>query len=60
MNRDELAALVRGTAAVAIGAALLWAIGHWLGWWVVAGIAVGAVADSAWCASRLPARWRPW
>lgn len=33
----------------------------WLfGPWVTAGFAALAIADSVWCWSRLPARWRPW
>ena len=46
--------------SVALGAALLYAAGHCLGWWLVAGFAGLAIADAVWCASRMPERWRPW
>jgi hypothetical protein len=60
MNRDELAALARGATTVLAGAAILIAIGVLVSWWVVGAIAVAGIADAAWCAQRLPARWRPW
>lgn len=59
MNRDEIAALARGTVAVLSGAAILFAIGALVSPWAVAAIAAVAVADLAWCAYRVP-RWRPW
>lgn len=60
MNRDQLAALGRAIVSLAIGGVVLYAIARWLGWWAVAAIAVGAVADLGWSATRLPERWRPW
>lgn len=55
-----LAATVGGPVrAVIAGAVMLYAVGSWLGWWWVAAIAVVGIAEAAWCASKLPARWRP-
>ncbi len=59
MNRDEMAALARGTVAVLSGAVVLLAIGVLISPWAVAALAAVAVADLALCARRVP-RWRPW
>lgn len=42
MNRHQLAALARGTVSVIAGGAILYALGSWLGWWSVVGLAVAA------------------
>lgn len=56
-----LAALLGGSVrAVLSGVVLFWAIGHYLGWWVVGAAVAAALADQAWCASRQPRRWRWW
>ena len=56
-----LAATVGGPVRAAIaGAVVLYATGSLLGWWWVSAIAVLGIADAAWCASKLPERWRPW
>jgi hypothetical protein len=60
VNRDQWAALARGVVSVTAGFAILYAIGAWLSWWVVGAIFVGALADTVWCATRLPREWRPW
>jgi len=60
LNRDQLAALARGVITLAAGATILYAIGRYIGWCCVAAIAGAGIADSLWCWSRLPVRWRPW
>lgn len=56
-----VAALLGGPVrAVLAGAVLFCGLGHYLGWWVVAAIVAAVLADQAWCASRLPRRWRWW
>lgn len=40
-------------ASFALGAALLYAIGSWLGWWAVAAIAIAGIGDTAVVAVRL-------
>jgi hypothetical protein len=64
VNRYELAALGRATFTVAMGTAILYAIGRYLGWWVVVAIVAAGVGTAAWClwqlVSKLPTRWRPW
>lgn len=63
MTRDRLASYARATGTVLLGTALLYAIGRYLGWYVVGAIAVIAIGDLTWCkwqlARRLPTR-RPW
>lgn len=55
-----LAATVGGPVrAVLAGAVVLYAVGSWFGWWWVAAIVFAGLAGAAWCASKLPARWRP-
>lgn len=39
--------------SVLLGTALLWAIGHWLGWWWVAAIAAAGIGDTAFGAVQL-------
>jgi hypothetical protein len=60
IHRDTANALVLGIASVAAGAAVLYAIGRYLGWWIVALIVAAAIGDSVWCLLQLPRRWRPW
>ena len=56
-----VAALVGGPVrSVLAGVALLAAIGHWIGWGLVAAIAVAGVGDAIRCTMRLPRRWRTW
>lgn len=56
-----IAAVVGSPArAIVVGAALLYAIGGFLGWWFVGALAVATFADLVWCSVRLPRRWRPW
>lgn len=56
-----LAATVGGQIrSVLAGDVVLYATGSWLGWLWVALIAALGIADAAGCASKLPARWRPW
>lgn len=57
MNRDELAALGRALVSVIAGAALLGALGHFLGWWTVGVILGIALGDAIRCAIIL--RWWP-
>lgn len=57
---DRLAALARGTLAVVLGAAILLAVGRWLGWYWVAATFLLAIGDLAYTVSRLPTRWRSW
>ncbi len=61
--RDRLAAYARAAGSIAFGAGLLYALGSWLGWPVVAALVLIAIGDFAWCfwqlAARLPTR-RPW
>jgi hypothetical protein len=54
MNRHQLAALVRGTVAVIAGTAILCAIGSWLGWWSVVGLACAGLLETL----RWPPAWR--
>ena len=64
MKRDQLAAFARGAFTLAIGGAVLYAIGRWLGWWYVAGIFAVAIGDAVWCTWRLARQlgptWRMW
>lgn len=56
MNRDELAAIGRAAITLIAGAAILYAIGHWLGWWVAGAVFVSGVAYGVWWLARLPVR----
>jgi hypothetical protein len=56
MKLDQLAALARAPLTLAIGAAVLYSVGRWLGWRAVGAIVIIAIADM----SRWPAHWRPW
>lgn len=60
VHRDAMNALALGIVGVTAGAAVLYVIGRYLGWWIVALIAAAAICDSAWCLLQLPRRWRPW
>ncbi len=59
MNRDELAALARGTVYVLAGAAILGAFGLLVSWWVSTAIVVARMVGAAWDACRHP-WWRLW
>lgn len=56
LNRDELAAAGRAVVTLIAGAALLYAIGEYLGWWVVGAIFISGIGAAAWDARH----WRPW
>lgn len=45
---------------VLAGTVVLWALGHWIGWWLVAAIAVAGLGDTIWCTTRLLRRQWPW
>lgn len=64
MNKDQLAALARAAVTVAIGGALLYAIGRYLGLGFLAGLVVGLLAELAeqliTTMLRFPTRWRLW
>ena len=64
MNRDELAALARAaftlTAGVIIVGALAYAIGCYLGWWVVGLIALAAIGAGVRWVLLWPRRMMPW
>jgi hypothetical protein len=54
--RDATRAAFLGVATVLAGAAMLYAIGHFLGWLAVLLIVVAGTADTVWCALQL----QPW
>lgn len=60
LNRDELAAYARGAVTIALGLALFYAIGRWLGWRVVGAIAISSLGAAAWDVWRRPGWWRMW
>lgn len=60
MSRDKLAALARAAVTLVAGAALLYAIGRYLGWWVVGAIAVAGIGAAWWSVRQLPSRMMPW
>ncbi len=60
MNTDERASLLRAVFSVLAGAAILSALGAWLGWWTVALIAAAGAVEWVWGELQLPSRWRPW
>ncbi len=60
LNRDELAALARGAVTLIAGAAILYAVGRWLGWYWVGAIFVSGVGAALWDMRRWPRIWRPW
>jgi hypothetical protein len=58
VNRDEWAALGRAAVTLIAGAALWYAIGRYLGWWVAAVLFATAFGYGAWWVWRLGARMR--
>lgn len=51
---DRIAALAaRPVVTLVAGAALFYAVGHWLGWWVVLAIAAAGIGDTAFAAVQL-------
>lgn len=60
MNRHQLEALARGTVAVLGGVAILYAIGRYLGWWVLGAVVITCIGSAAWDACRRPGWWRLW
>lgn len=60
MNRDELAALARGTSAVLGGSAILAAIGLLAGWWALGAVVITCIGAAAWDLWRQPGWWRLW
>lgn len=60
MNRDQLAALARGTVTAIAGAAILYAIGRYLGWATLGAFVISCVGAAAWDAWRRPGWWRMW
>lgn len=59
MNRDSIAASARGIGTVLTGAAILYALGRYVGWWAVAALVVYAVGDTAWAVVQLLRGGRP-
>jgi len=47
---------IRPAITVLSGAAILYAIGRYLGWWVTGAIIAVGLGDAVWCAIQL----RPW
>lgn len=50
---ERAVAVLTSPAAPLFGAAILLAIGRWLGWWLVASIAVAGIGDTAIAAAQL-------
>jgi len=64
MNRDRLAALGRAIVTLALGAAIFYAIGRWLGWWAAGAIMIAGIGAGTWWIARwmarFPTSWRFW
>jgi hypothetical protein len=53
LNTGTPNTFIRAAITVLSGAAILYAIGRYLGWWVTGAIVVVGLGDAAWCALQL-------